>query len=348
MRKKILLIQSKPGMGDTIWHMPMMKAITAHCGLEHDYTLLMKIRTFAGIVFKYEPTLKNVIYLDQTPAGDRGIKRLTRMLGTVQQIKAMAFDEAWVLQPGATFGVIPYLAGIPNIYGYRRGIQRFTTNRGTVISDDIINMHPIDRAHAFLKANNIPEIPLSWQLTYSNQLPSPFDLPSNNLPGDSSHVFPRPWIVTGIGAHDPLRCWPQTHHQQLCDLLTAADFQGTLFFMGTGLGEEKLAHNLIAAVKNPSFHLCPWINQPLEESIKLIHTCDVFYGNDSGLMNVAGALQKPTIGLFGCSRIPDVYPTLTSIFPTSSPPNMHEKINHDMNDISPQNVFAALSKIINI
>lgn len=335
MPKKILLIQSKPGMGDTIWHMPMMKAITAHCGLQHDYTLLMKTRTFADIVFKYEPALKNVIYLDKTPAGDRGIKRLTRMLRTVQQIKAMAFDEAWVLQPGATFGMIPYLAGIPHIYGYRRGLQHFTTNRGAIISDDIINMHPIDRAHAFLNANNIPPIPLSWQLTYSNQLSTPLNCP-------------RPWIVTGIGAHDPLRCWPQTHHQQLCDLLTAAHFQGTVFLMGTGLREEKLAHNLIATVKNPSFNLYPWMNQPLEESIKLIHTCDVFYGNDSGLMNVAGALQKPTIGLFGCSRIPDVYPTLTSIFPPSYAPNMHENTRQDMGNISPQSVFTALAKILKI
>jgi ADP-heptose:LPS heptosyltransferase len=109
----------------------------------------------------------------------------------------------------------------------------------------------------------------------------------------------RPRIVLAPTANWPAKVWPAENFAALVDRLTGPDgpLPGAQVVVTGGLGEEAQAQPVADAV--PSERLVSAVGLDLGATAAVFQRCDLFVGNDSGLMHLAAAAGTPTVGLFG-------------------------------------------------
>jgi hypothetical protein len=88
--------------------------------------------------------------------------------------------------------------------------------------------------------------------------------------------------------------WPAAHWAALVDLLAARDVESVL----VGAPSER-ARCLEVAAACRAGALVAAGETSVGELVALLALADAFAGNDSGAMHVAGALGRPTVGIFG-------------------------------------------------
>ena len=98
-------------------------------------------------------------------------------------------------------------------------------------------------------------------------------------------------IHPGINAEfNEARQWPTTHFAKLLDKILAESNTKAVLF-GRGGNERSMIHSLI---KGREQRCLSAIDCQLDEVAAYLSLCDVFVGNDSGLMNLAVGLGVPT------------------------------------------------------
>ncbi|HAO25207.1 MAG TPA: lipopolysaccharide heptosyltransferase II, partial [Methylophaga sp.] len=94
----------------------------------------------------------------------------------------------------------------------------------------------------------------------------------------------------------PAKQWPTSHYAALGELLTQQGWQ--VLIMGSK-ADAVTGEQIVAGItdKQNVINLCG--KTQLGEAIDLIATADQVVSNDSGLMHIAAALQKPLIAIYG-------------------------------------------------
>lgn len=111
----------------------------------------------------------------------------------------------------------------------------------------------------------------------------------------------RPLLALAPTANWPAKVWPAERFAELTRRLTAPDgpLAGAQVFVTGGPGEESQAQPVLDAV--PANRRIAAVGLDLPTTAAVLARCDLFVGNDSGLMHLAGAAGAPTLGLFGPS-----------------------------------------------
>ena len=104
--------------------------------------------------------------------------------------------------------------------------------------------------------------------------------------------------------YGPAKRWPPAHFAELARKL--ADEGWTIWTIGSGKDEE-IGESIRALSDGVAINLCG--RTRLADAIDLLSGTDVVVSNDSGLMHVAAALDKPLVALFGSSS-PEFTPPL--------------------------------------
>lgn len=94
---------------------------------------------------------------------------------------------------------------------------------------------------------------------------------------------------------DGVKRWPADHFATLADRL-AAEHGARVVLLG-GSDECDLAAYVAARMRQPVVNAAGDV--PLLTSLALITACDLFIGNDSGLLHAAAALGTPYVGIYG-------------------------------------------------
>ena len=112
-----------------------------------------------------------------------------------------------------------------------------------------------------------------------------------NLPPDAAPVIFCPGAEYG-----PAKRWPARHFAELAQLIGTP--QNPVWLIGsdkdTIVGDE-----IAAAADGAALNLCG--RSTLEQAIDLIAGARFVVSNDSGLMHVAAALERPLVALYGSS-----------------------------------------------
>ncbi|EPH0091002.1 ADP-heptose--LPS heptosyltransferase RfaF [Pluralibacter gergoviae] len=230
-----------------------------------------------------------------------------RRLG--HSLREKRYDRAYVLPNSFKSALVPFFAGIPLRTGWR-GEMRYGVLNDARVLDKAAWPLMVERyvALAFDKgamesANDLPQ-PLLWpqlQVTESEkmQMIATFTL-SNE----------RPIIGFCPGAEfGPAKRWPHYHYAELAKQLIDEGYQVVLF----GSAKDHDAGNEILTALSPEQQ--PWCRNlagetQLEQAVVLIAACKAVVTNDSGLMHVAAALNRPLVALYGPSS-PDFTPPLS-------------------------------------
>ena len=214
-----------------------------------------------------------------------------RKLG--KELRDQGFTDAIVLPNSFKSALIPFHAGIPRRTGWRgEWRQPLLNDCRKLRSEDFPLM--VERFAA---------------LAYPASPRPPVDIPSPQLQVNTATVANTvERFNLNLGAKILAVCagaefgaakqWPPEHFAALVNALTAEGWQAWFF----GSENDGLVTESILADLEPS-QLAGCRNltgaTTLAEAIDLLSCADTVVSNDSGLMHVAAALQKPVVALYG-------------------------------------------------
>ncbi|HEI8868687.1 ADP-heptose--LPS heptosyltransferase RfaF [Serratia sp. AKBS12] len=274
-----------------------------------------------------------------------------RRLG--RELRANGYDRAYVLPNSFKSALVPFFANVPQRTGWR-GEMRYGLLNDIRVLDKTAFPLMVQRYVALAydkqqirRAEDLPQ-PLLWpQLQVSDEeiaeTASAFNLTDQ-----------RPTIGFCPGAEfGPAKRWPHYHYAQLAQKLIDQGYQIALF--GSAKDHEA-GEQIRAALVEEARDYCVNLagETQLEQAVILIASCRAVVSNDSGLMHVAAALNKPLIALYGPSS-PDFTPPLSDKARVIRLISGYHKVrkgdadqgyHQSLIDIQPQQVLDALTPLL--
>jgi len=230
-----------------------------------------------------------------------------RRLG--KSLRQHGYDRAYVLPGSFKSALVPFFADIPQRTGWR-GEMRYGLLNDLRVLDKAAFPLMVERyvALAFEKgqihsARDLPQ-PLLWpqlQVTpqEKQQTAALFGLDTE-----------RPVIGFCPGAEfGPAKRWPHYHYAALAQQLINDGYQILLF--GSAKDRET-GEEIVATLEASDRRWCRNLagETELEQAVILLAQCGAVVSNDSGLMHIAAALNRPLVALYGPSS-PDFTPPLS-------------------------------------
>lgn len=287
LSERTLIVQPLPGIGDMIWHLPHIHAIAATT-TAGKVDILTKPRSQADRLLCADPRVDQVLWLERESGSHAGWRGLLRLAAKLRQ---GGYRRAWILHGSARYALAARLAGISERLGYGVGLQSLLLTVPVRLPPERRHAHPILRADALLDALDIsrdePEPRLALAAEAERAVASRFA------------AWPTPWIALGIGSSEPWKQWGEARFAELTLALNRRR-TGSIFIIG-GLAERPLAADILTRVRAGGSSAVDAVAIPLEQAAALVARCRWYIGNDTGALNMAAALQVPSIGLFGGS-----------------------------------------------
>jgi heptosyltransferase-2 len=203
------------------------------------------------------------------------------------QLKAEGYAHVLVMPRKWKSALAPWLAGIPLRTGFV-GEARFGLLNDLRFGERRMP-RMVDRCAA-LALEKDAHLPTSWPLPRL-EVPAReiahwrerFELTSGS----------RPAIAFAPGAVGPSKRWPAEYFAELARRLVAEGYSVWIF---GGPDEKRLADEI---VQGDRAHIRDFTGSDLRNAILGLAAARAAVSNDSGLLHVAAALGKPTVGIFG-------------------------------------------------
>jgi heptosyltransferase-2 len=246
-------------------------------------------------VYRRMPEVANVIALP-FGHGDLKLGERRRFAATLPR-----YDRAVVLPNSWKSALVAFHAGIPVRTGYR-GEMRFGLLNDMRALDEKAMPRIVDRYAALAEPRGA---------ALHRPLPEPRlrvdDAARRATLARLGLQLAKPVVVLAPGAeYGPAKRWPARHFAELGDLLAARGFQAWLI---GSKNDAEITAEVARLAKQPVADLAG--RTTLDEAIDLLSFASHVVTNDSGLMHVAAALDRPTAAIFGSSS-PEFTPPLSA------------------------------------
>lgn len=265
-----------------------------------------------------------------------------------RELKAERYDQAILLPNSLKSALIPWFAGIPQRTGWKGEFRYGLVNDIRLLDK---NRYPL-------------MVQRFGALAYPPGAALPEKLPAPDLHADSGRV-PALRQKFGLGEErrilalcpgaefGPAKRWPERHYAAVAANQLAQGWQVWL------LGSEKdhpVAQAIVDALPEQQRQHCHNLAgvTKLEDAIDLLSVCDAVVSNDSGLMHISAALNRPLVVVYG-STSPGFTPPLNEqvailSIPVDCGPCFQREcpLEHMkcLNDLSPAMVIEALEKLV--
>ena len=288
--KAVSLLVAPAWVGDAVMSEPLIRNIAANDQAPVD----VLAPPWVAPLFERMPNVGQVIAAPFAH-GRLDLKARWR-LG--QSLKARGYQNAYIL-PNSLKSALPvFFAGIPNRIGFTGESRYGLVNRRQKLDKQKLP-RMVDRFLALAPKTtggadtDIPQ--LSANPGAFEQLKTTLGLTIQN----------RLAILCPGAEYGPAKRWPVEHFAALTRQLQLAGY--TVWTIGSAKDQESGAaiESLSGGI---AINLCG--RTKLADAIDLMSQADIVVSNDSGLMHVAAALQRPLIALFGSSS-PQFTPPLS-------------------------------------
>ncbi len=280
------IFQPRPGLGDLIWHLPIIRALAA----DGPVTLVTKPSTQADTLLANDPAISRIVWFDRNPRHGTGVHDgplgFPRLVATLRGLRA---ESCVLLHHGASLAAAMRLAGIRHRYGYGYTAgQRLWLNRGPYLGGTVRFAEAFDQAAAYAAAlglTRLPEPAISVDAAARQRVLARLG------------SCPRPFLALGVGAHGAKRQWDVQRFATLARR-QLGQAGGTVLVLGAAHEAALVRQVTYAAGVAGLQEVVGWA---LADIVALLAEAELFVGNDSGLMNVRAACGRPAVGLFGAS-----------------------------------------------
>jgi len=224
--------------------------------------------------------------------GELGLGR-RRALG--REIARKGYQQAWVLPNSLKSALVPWFAGIARRTGFV-GEWRYRL---------LTDVRTLDKLALPTMAQRFAALALAPHEPLPARMPPP-TLRVDAMARDATIArlgldLARPVAALCPGAEfGPAKRWPPSQFAALADRLVAAGCQVWLF---GSANDQPIAAEITSLVQAPRHRMPVDLagRTTLAEAIDLLSLAQVVISNDSGLMHVAAALDRPLVALYGSS-----------------------------------------------
>jgi heptosyltransferase-2 len=239
-------------------------------------------------VWKAMPEVHDVI---ETPFR-HGALQLGERWKLARTLKQKGYVDAYILPNTFKFALIPWMAGIPRRIGYKGEMRYGLIN--VMHHDDPVSPRPMVGFYAALAEPPTRKLP-SWALLSKPRM-SVSDKQIEEAMSRLNLRFDGPPIVFAPGAEfGSAKRWPAAYFAELARMLHSA-YPGIGVLLLGSQKDKAVCEEIVAAA--PGVHNLAGATR-LNEAIALIAKAGAVVSNDSGLMHVASALQRPIVAIYG-------------------------------------------------
>ncbi len=230
-----------------------------------------------------------------------GALQLVARYRLAQQLRAAQYDQAIVLPNSLKSALVPFFAGIRVRTGFIGEARYGLLNDARKLDKNVLPLM-VERFAALAEDKNgaIPQ-PLANPKLVVSATQRAASLQKLNLDLNKKIAVFCPGAEYG-----PAKRWPEAYYAELAQRFAAAGYAVWLIGSGKDYAVAQQIQQLSGAV---CVNLCG--KTDLSDALALIACAMVVVSNDSGLMHLAAAQDKPLLALFGSSS-PQFTPPLST------------------------------------
>lgn len=280
-----ILIRGTNWIGDAVMTLPAMTSIRETYPQAH---IAVLVKPLVADIYKLFSGADEIITYEKKFDTPAGVLRLARKL------KKENFDLAILLQNAIEAAIMALAAGIPRRAGYDSDGRGLLLTHRVRRTEEIKKVHQVDYYLEMVKALGCLEVNREMHLETKIKDSDAEDVLRKYLPVSRKTLI---GIAPGATYGAAKRWFPERFAQVADRLEDRYSIQGILL---GGKGDGETAQKVQKKAKTTLINLAG--KTSLQEAIHLISRCRLFISNDSGLMHIAGALNIPTIAIFGSTN----------------------------------------------
>ena len=330
MIEKICIVYSHHKLGDLIWQLPYIKAISEHHNKEID--LIVREKTQAKEILKDLNYINSIHYNDFR-------KKIFYWVDVFKLKKIFSskdYTHVYILDKINKPAVAAKLAGIKNIIG--PGIKRqkkWLTNKNFLNDKDWLLSYS-EQSQKLLKINNIK---IKDLYPYIEVKPSSLDELKKNFSYNGKK------IAFGVDSFEDYKIWYEKNFIELANKFYDEKVFDYIYLV-CGKDKQYIANDIIAKSNKNYFIDCSDLK--LIDIISVIKDSDFFVGNNSGPLNLAAALNVKSFGLFANTAISQLkFSKVIPLIPENYVDNQFIKDREEMKKLTPDKVFLDITKHLN-
>ena len=329
MNKNICVIYTHHKLGDLIWQLPYVKAISDHHNQEID--LIVREKTQAKNILK-DLSHINLIHYNNFRKGIFYWIDVVKLIWIYLKNK---YNYIYILDKVNKPAIAAKICGIKNIIGPGIGNQKKWLTVKNYLTQEDLSISYSEQSQKMLSINSIsikeiyPKINIDLD-RFKNSNP---DL-----------VLPGKKISFGIDLFEDYKMWYEESFIELADYLYKKKLFEKIYLI---CGQEKsyLADNIINLSNKNYFINCS--NKDLGGIILALKNSDFFVGNNSGPLNLSAALGVQSFGLIANDPIDELKYSKIQIITPENYNNSRYRYREGMKKLTVERVFRQIMEKIN-
>jgi len=282
---KKILIRGTNWIGDAVMTLPAVASIRA---TYPEARLAVLAKPWVADIYGLFSDIDEIILFESRFDSPSGVFRLAGKL------KNENFDAAILLQNAIEAAIIALAARIPLRAGYD------SDARGLLLTHSVKRTKAVKQVHQTLYYLEMVKalgcVPVSGDLRLKDRID-----PAEARKTAGKFIPGKKDLLVGMApgaTYGAAKRWFPDRFAKVADKL-ADHFPARIIALG-GRNDVATAREIAQAASAPLINLAG--KTTLREAIHLIAQCDLFISNDSGLMHIAGALNIPTLAIFGSTN----------------------------------------------
>ena len=288
MNKNICIVYTHHKLGDLIWQLPYIKAISDHHGENVD--LIVREKTQAQNIFKDIKHIDSIFYNNFR----KGLYYWIDVFKLKKIFSKNEYKYVYLLDKVNKPAIAAKLSGIKNIIGPGLGNQKKWLTVDKYLSEEDWKLSYSEQSQKFLKINSIkleslfPEIEVDIKR---------FQKENSDLMVNGKK------IAFGVDSFEDYKMWFEEDFVELADLLYEKKIFDFIYLI-CGPDKSHIAKKIISLSKKNYFIDCS--SKDLQGVILALKNSQFFVGNNSGPLNLSAALGLKTFGLIANDPISEL------------------------------------------
>jgi ADP-heptose:LPS heptosyltransferase len=322
MNKKICIVYTHHKLGDLIWQLPYIKAISDHHNEKID--LIVRKKSQAQNILKDLSHINKIYYNEFR----KGLAYWIDVFKLKKIFNSEKYDYVYILDKVNKPAIAAKLAGIKNIIGPGFKNQKKWITTKNYLNEEDWKLNYSEQSQKLLKINSI---------TLNNKFPNlevnieRFKENNNDLLIDGKK------IAFGVDSFEDFKMWYEEDFIKLADLLYEKKLFNYIYLI-CGPDKSHIAKKIKNDSKREYFIDCS--NKDLQGVILAIKNSDFYVGNNSGPLNLSAALGIKTFGLIATDPVSELkYSKINPITPKDYVDNIWIRDRSGMKKLKPNEVF---------
>ena len=327
MNKKICIVYTHHKLGDLIWQLPYIKAISHHHGEKID--LILREKTQAKNILKDLKHINKIHYNEFR----KGLFYWIDVFKMTKIFKSEKYDFVYILDKVNKPAIAAKFAKIRNIIGPGLGNQKKWLTTENFLDQDDWKLSYSEQSQKLLKINSI---------NLEDKFPN-LEVDVERFKENNSDIsIPGKKIAFGVDSFEEYKMWYEEDFIKLADLL----FEKKLFdyiYLICGPDKSHISRKIMNESNKKYFIDCS--SKDLQGVILAIKSSNFYIGNNSGPLNMSAALGVKTFGLIANDPVSELkFSKINPITPKDYIDNVWNRDRSGMKKLKPNEVFEQILK----